>query len=143
MRRMILVPILIFLALAAIGGGITYWVYDSYTFYHTDDAQISAKIVNVSVPMAGTLSTLSVKQGDTVTQGQTLATLTGAPGVSATGTPTSPTSIDITSPISGTILQVPAVQGQIVSPGLQIVTETDLNTINVTAYVDENAINNV
>src|SRR5713226_9911783 len=123
MRRMILVPVLIFLALAAIGGGIAYWVYDSYTFYRTDDAQISAKIVNISVPMAGTLSTLSVKQGDTVTQGQTLATVTGASSVSATGTATSPTSIDITSPLSGTILQVPSVQGQIVSPGLQIRSE--------------------
>jgi multidrug resistance efflux pump len=143
MRRMILVPVLIFFALAAIGGGIAYWVYDSYTFYRTDDAQISAKIVNISVPMVGTLSSLSVKQGDTVTQGQTLATVTGASSVSATGTATSPTSIDITSPLSGTILQVPAVQGQIVSPGLQIATVTDLNSINVTAYVDETAINNV
>ncbi|HLZ80718.1 MAG TPA: HlyD family secretion protein, partial [Ktedonobacteraceae bacterium] len=69
MRRMILVPVLIFLALAAIGGGIAYWVYDSYTFYRTDDAQLTAKIINVSAPAAGTLSALNVKIGDTVTQG--------------------------------------------------------------------------
>jgi multidrug resistance efflux pump len=143
MRRMILVPVLIFLALAAIGGGIAYWIYDSYTYYRTDDAQISGKIVNVSTPAGGTLTTLSVKQGDTVTLGQTLATITPASTAGANGTAATPTPINISSPMNGTILQVPAVQGQIVSPGLQIAMVTDLNSLNVTAYVDENAINNV
>jgi multidrug resistance efflux pump len=143
MRRMILVPLLIFLALAAIGGGIAYWIYDSYTYYRTDDAQISGKIVNVSTPAGGTLTTLSVKQGDTVTLGQALATITPAATAGANGTATTPTPININSPMNGTILQVPAVQGQIVSPGLQIAMVTDLNSLNVTAYVDENAINNV
>ena len=146
MRRMILIPLLVFIALAAIAGGISYWVYDSYMYYRTDDAQLSGKIVNVSAPMAGTLSALTVKQGDTVTSGQTIGTITGAPAAGTSGTTTtsaSPTSFALTSPLSGTILQVPAVQGQAVAPGLTVVTVTDLNTLNVTAYVDENAISNV
>ncbi len=49
MRRLILVPLLIFIALAAILGGVLYWVYNNYTFYTTDDAQLSGKIVSVSV----------------------------------------------------------------------------------------------
>ncbi|TMC23791.1 MAG: HlyD family secretion protein, partial [Chloroflexi bacterium] len=47
MRRLILVPVLIFLALAAIGAGIAYWIYDNYTFYRTDDAQLTSQIINV------------------------------------------------------------------------------------------------
>src|SRR5881409_1149047 len=135
MRRMIFVPLLITLALLAIAGGIGYWVYDSYMYYRTDDAQLSGKIVNVSAPITGTLSTLTVKQGDTVTSGQTIGTVTGASTAAATGTTstsTSPSSLNLTSPISGTILQVSAVQGQVLAPGLSIVTVTDLSTLNVT-----------
>src|SRR5205085_1526054 len=37
----------------------------------------------------------------------------------------------------------PAVAGQAVAPGLAIAQITDLTALTVTAYVDENAINNV
>ncbi|TMD80893.1 MAG: HlyD family efflux transporter periplasmic adaptor subunit, partial [Chloroflexi bacterium] len=132
-----------FLALAAIGAGIAYWIYDNYTFYRTDDAQLTSQIINVSAPAAGTLTTLDVKLGDTVTAGQTIGTITGAPTASASGKTGSSTSVDITSPMNGTIIQVPTVQGQGVAPGLPIATVTNLNTITVTAYVDESAINNI
>ncbi len=143
MRRLILVPLLIFIALAAILGGIGYWVYNNYMYYTTDDAQLTGKIVSVSAPITGTLSSLNVKLGDTVSQGQTLGTVTGVPSASTNSAKSTPASVDITSPISGTVLQVAAVQGQGVAPGLAVVQVTDLNSINVTAYVDENAISNV
>lgn len=143
MRRMILVPVLIFLALAAIGGGILYWVYDNYTYYRTDDAQLTSQIINVSAPAAGTLTTLNVKLGDAVTAGQTIGTITGAPTASASSTSSGAASINITSPMNGTIIQVPTVQGQGVAPGLPIATVTNLNAITVTAYIDESAINNI
>lgn len=138
MRRIIFVPVLIFLALAAIGGGIGYWIYNNYIYYSTDDAQVTGQIVSVSAPAAGQLATLSVKQGDAVTQDQTIGTIT-APGTGAN----SPSTVNLTSPINGTILQTTAVQGQNVVPGLSVVQLTDLNAVNVTAYVDEGAIDNV
>lgn len=143
MRRLILVPVLIFVALIAIIGGVGYWVYNSYMFYQTDDAQVNGAIVNISAPMTGTLSTLTVKQGDIVTAGQAIGTITGVPVTSATGTQGNPTPLDLTSPISGTILQVAAVQGQGVAPGLTILQVTNLNSLNIVAYVDENALNNI
>src|SRR5260221_1409911 len=139
MRRIILVPLLIFLALAAIGGAIAYWIYDNYNYYRTDDAQISGQILNVSAPVAGTLTSLSVKLHDKVTAGQTIGSITPAGGATARGA----ASLDLTSPMDGTILQVPAVQGQNVAPGLTLVVLTDPSTVTVTAYIDENAINNV
>jgi multidrug resistance efflux pump len=146
MRRMILVPLLIFLALAAIGGAIAFWIYDSYNYYRTDDAQVSGKIVSVNSPTAGTLTSLSVKPGEQVTAGQTIGSITPAPSITTPvsgGTSGAPISLNLTSPIDGTILQVPAVQGQNVAPGLALVQVTDLNSVKVIAYVDENAINNV
>ncbi|GAC1356192.1 MAG: HlyD family efflux transporter periplasmic adaptor subunit [Ktedonobacteraceae bacterium] len=139
MRRAILIPVLVVLAILAIAGGIGYYIYNSYTFYSTDDAQVNGQIVNISAPGNGQLATLTVKQGDKVTAGQTIGsvTLTGA-GANAAGS-----TQDLTSPIAGTIVQVPAVQGQGVAAGLTVAQVTDLNNVNVIAYVDENTINNV
>ncbi len=143
MRRMILVPILIFVALAAIGGSIAYWIYDNYNYYRTDDAQVNGKILNVTAPAAGTLTSLDVKLGDPVTAGQTIGTITLLPTQSASSAPGSPPSISLTSPMNGTVLQVPVVPNQQVAPGLPLVQLTDLSSLKVIAYVDENAISNV
>ncbi len=139
MRRVIFIPLLIFLALAAIGGSIAYWIYNNYTYYSTDDAQVTGQLVNISAPAAGTLTGLDVKQGDSVTAGETIGTVTTAP----TSATTSPQSINLTSPMNGTVLQLLAVPNQQVAPGVQIVTLTDLSALTITAYVDENSINNV
>lgn len=146
MRRTIFVPLLIFVALAAIGGAVAYWIYDSYNFYRTDDAQVAGNIVSVSAPVAGTLTSLDVKSGAQVTAGQTIGvitpvSITSTPG--ASGTSGSPTSFNLTSPINGTILPVATVQGQNVSPGLTIAQVTNTNALAVIAYVDENSISNV
>jgi multidrug resistance efflux pump len=133
MRRTIFVPLLITVALLAIVGGIGYWIFNSYYYYSTDDAQVNGPIVTVTAPIAGTLSSLSVKQGEQVTRGQALGTITPLTG----------TAVTLTSPIAGTIVQTPAVQGQAVVPGLAVAQVTDLNHLNVIAYVDENALTNV
>lgn len=142
MRRL-LIPLLVIIAVLAIGGGIFYAVYNNYTYYNTDDAQITGPIVNVSAPAAGTLTNLSIKQGDTVTANEIIGTITLPPSASANGTAGTPATINLTSPMNGTILQVPAVQGQNVAPGLAIAEVTNLSAMTVTAYVDENSINNV
>jgi multidrug resistance efflux pump len=148
MRRTIFVPLLIFVALAAIGGAVAYWIYDSYNYYRTDDAQVSGKTVSVSAPVAGTLTSLTVKLGDQVTAGQTIGAITPVsttttPGPGTGGTLGSPTPINLTSPIDGTILQVATVQGQNVTPGLAVLQVTNTNQLGVIAYVDENSISNV
>src|SRR5437764_14274300 len=106
-RRMILVPLLTILAVLAIAGGIGYWIYDSYTYYRTDDALVTGKIVSVFAPATGQLTSLSIKEGDKVIAGQTIGTITAASGGSAGGTPSS---LDRTSPMNGTIVQLHAVQ---------------------------------
>lgn len=139
MRRMILVPLLIVVIVLAVAGGIGYYIYNNYLYYSTDDVQLTSPIVSVSAPVTGQLTTLSVKQGDKVTQGQTIGTITPATATGATAT----TTVNLTSPIDGTVVQVPAVQNQMVSPGLALVQVTNLSNLTVTAYVDEGQINNV
>src|SRR5437660_6552762 len=145
MFRRIMVTVLVVVALFAIAGGVGYWFYDGYTYYRTDDAQVTGKIINISAPAAGTLTSLNIAVGETVNAGQTIGTIT-LPTTSTVATSShaaAPTTVNLTSPMDGTIVQVPAVQGQAVAPGLQLVSVTDLNTLNVVAYIDENSLNNI
>lgn len=139
MRRLILIPFLIVIAVFAIGGGIFYAIYNNYMYYGTDDAQVNGNIVNVSAPTAGVLSSLSVKLGDAVTAGEAIGAITPATA-STTG---APTTVNVTSPINGSVVEIAAVSGQGVAAGLPIIEVTDLSQINVVAYVDEGAINNI
>ena len=152
MRRLIFVPLLICLALLAIASGIAYWVYNNYTYYSTDDAQVSGQTVSVSAPATGTLSSLTVQPGATVSVGEQIGIITlpasqsgqtGQSGKTTTGATPAPTTVDVVSPMNGTVLQVPAVQNQLVATGSPIASVTDLGALTVTAYVNENAISNV
>src|SRR5258708_16639224 len=139
MFRRILIPVLVFIALLAIAGGAGYWVYNGYEYYQTDDAQVSGQVLNVSAPAAGTLQPVTALVGEQVNAGDVLGTITL---LSASGAKSAVT-MNITSPINGTLVQVPAVQGQSVAPGLQLATLTNLDTLSITAYIDESVINNV
>src|SRR5260370_5154503 len=145
MRRLILVPFLIFLAWPAIGGAVAYWIYNNYNYYGTDDAQVTGPTVSISAPAAGTLTSLTIKPGQTVTADEQIGTITLPPGQAATSAiaRAAPATINLVSPMNGTVLLVPAVPNQIVAPGLQIASVTDLNSVAITAYIDENAINNI
>lgn len=143
MRRLIFVPLLIVVAFAAIAGGVAYLIYNNYMYYGTDDAQVNGQIVNVSAPTSGILTNLSVKQGDNVTSGQTLGSVTPAVTTESNSSQGSPSAINISSPMNGRVLQVSVVQGQGVAPGLTLITLTDLSSVNVIAYVDENAVSNI
>lgn len=137
MRRLILVPVLVFVALLAIAGAAGYWIYNSYYFYSTDDAQVNGQIVNISIPQAGQLTSLTVKQGDKVQAGQVIGQVAT---VSQTG---QKVNVNITSPIDGTIIQTSGVQGQLVGAGIGLAQVVDLSKLNIIAYVDEGQLNNI
>ncbi len=143
MRRIILVPVLIVLALFAIAGGIAYLLYNNYTYYSTDDAQLTGNVISVNALASGQLTALDVTLGQNVTVGQAIASITPAATLSATGVPVKAKPIDITSPINGKVIQTSAVNGQTVSAGLPLIEVADLNSITVTAYVNEGSINNI
>jgi multidrug resistance efflux pump len=136
MRRMILISLLITVVVLAIVGGGAYWFYNSYSFYNTDDASVSGPLVNISSPQAGQLTTFTPRLGDTVAANQVVGTVT-------TVVNGAKTVVDITTPIAGTVVQDAAIPGEVVTPGLSLIQIANLNQLNVTAYVDESAINNI
>ena len=142
MFRRVLTTVLTFIVLLAIAGGVAYWVYEGYTFYNTDDAQVTGQVLNVNAPAAGQLTALDVAVGQTVTANEVIGTIT-VPPTGATTTHSAPVTVNVTSPIDGTIVQAPAIQGQMVAPGVPVVAVTNLNALTITAYVDEGSINNI
>jgi multidrug resistance efflux pump len=143
MRRIILIPVLIVLALFAIAGGVGYLIYNNYMYYSTDDAQVTGNVISINALATGELTTLNVALGDSVTLGQTIATITPLATTSATGVVIKAKTIDITSPIAGKVIQTSAVTGQTVSPGLPLVQLVDPNSLTITAYISEGSINNI
>jgi multidrug resistance efflux pump len=138
MRRLVFVPVLIVLAILAFGGGIAYYLYQSYLYYHTDDAQVSGTIVSISAPAAGQLTNWNVSVGSRVKANDVIGTITEK------STTTGITTVNVTSPIDGTIVQNLAVTGQLVNPTVtQLASVVNLSTLTVMVYVDEGAISNV
>jgi multidrug efflux pump subunit AcrA (membrane-fusion protein) len=90
---------------------------------------------NVPAPVTGTLTTLSVRPGDAVAAGDTVATVTVSPFASPTPTSTfnqgstpsptpsvSPITENVTSPIAGTVGKLTAAKGQVVVSGQTLLT---------------------
>jgi multidrug resistance efflux pump len=134
-NRSVLIPTLIILAVivaAAVGG---YLIYNSYNFYYTDDAQVTGNIVPVVPQISGTLTKLNVQEGDYVNANQIIG-MVEPMGFTSFAAP-------LRAPETGVIVNVPGVTGQQVTTATTVAEETDLNSVKVTAYVDESAIKNI
>lgn len=135
MRRTVLVPIAIIVAILIIVGVGSYLIYNNYYFYSTDDALVTGNIVNITPLTSGTLTDLTVQVGDFVSAKQIIGTVKGNtfPFIET----------HLTAPFTGVIVQVPGSVGETVSPGVAVAQETDLNGVKVTAYVDESQLKNI
>jgi multidrug resistance efflux pump len=135
MRRSVLIPVGIVLAVILIIGVGGYLLYNNYYYYSTDDAQVTGNIVNVVAPTSGTLVGLDVQVGDFVSNGQIIGTVKSDTNVYIEE--------HIKAPFDGVIVQVPGVLGQTITSQGTVAQESNLSTVKITAYVDESAINNV
>jgi multidrug resistance efflux pump len=153
MKRIMISVIVLVCLLAAAGGGVYYWNQNSL-YITTDNAQVKADIVAISVPATGKLDQWSVKMGDTIqknailgkeqaTSSEQAAALTSAAKEGASGKPPQTLVYDITSPISGVILKTNVVPGEVVTPGQSIAMVADLSKAYVLAYIDEDQIRDV
>lgn len=135
MRRSVLIPVVVILAITIAMGVGGYLLYNSYNFYSTDDAQVTGNIVNVVPQVSGTLTDLTVQEGDYVTANQIIGTVTPMGFQSFTDR--------LRAPETGVIVQVPGVVGQQVTTASTVAQITDLQSVKVTAYVDETAVKNI
>ncbi len=76
-RKLVIGAIVVIAVIAALIWGVNYYHF-SKTHVGTDDAYITGNLVNVSPIISGTLSKLTVEEGNTVKKGQLIARLEGS-----------------------------------------------------------------
>ena len=138
-RRVILISVLIVvLGLVAVLG-YRYWYQPTYDFVNIDDATVSGSLVRVVAPAAGQISDVFFDVGTSVKQNDALATVkvvSAAPSIS-TAPSVSRVLARVSSPINGTVASRSVNVGDTVVPGQAVATIVNLNSLWVTANVEE------
>jgi multidrug resistance efflux pump len=138
-RRVILISVLIVVLGILAVLGYRYWYQPTYDFVNVDDATVSGSLVRVVAPAAGQISDVFFDVGTSVKQNDALATVkvvSAAPSV-ATAPSVSRVLARVSSPINGTVASRSVNVGDTVVPGQAVATIVNLNSLWVTANVEE------
>jgi multidrug resistance efflux pump len=148
----------IYIAIAAIplliGTALAGWdIWRESTLYvKTKDAQVSAPVVNAQANVAGRLGQYLVDVGDVVSQGDVVASLNAssapapaaaAGGIAAQVVVPSRFTVNVRAPVSGTVISKAALSGASVTAGQTLLTIGDLDSISITANIDESRVAHV
>jgi multidrug resistance efflux pump len=135
--------IFIIVAVVVVGGIVTGLLlgYDSYKYYNTDNAYISAPLIPVVAYTSSQIVSLDVSYGSYLERGQKIATV-GLPRPSnpadMLGTRDIPMGrANIESPVDGYVAAIWQYPGAVVAPGSPIVTIYDVSNTWVVANVTE------
>lgn len=153
LKRIVLINLALFLVLFAIAIGVADYLYQRSHFIATDNAHVTAHLVDIYAPETAVLSVWTARTGDQIHTGNVLGdirTSARTPDVGSTTRTGKRSQVTtkvvqqaITAPISGTILMAAATSGQVVSQGQQLAVIGDLSREYIVAYVDDKAIRNI
>ena len=137
MRRAILLPLLITIAVVGVASGLGIWVFSNYTFYSTNDAIVESKVTSIDAPQVASVTSISVKKDDPVTAGQEVAQIQMQGGGAGQA-------LMLKTPVSGTVLMT-ASQGSLVTAGYPIVLVTQtadasVGEASIVAFVEEGIV---
>ncbi|KJS16469.1 MAG: hemolysin D [Peptococcaceae bacterium BRH_c4b] len=115
-----------------------YWYMSSH-YVQTDDARVDATIVKVSPQISGKITEMYVAEGDSIKEGDTIARqvdFTLAKGAN----------LDmavIKTPVSGTVVKKIGNVGEVGVPGQPLAMVADLNSVYLSANIEETELNKV
>ncbi len=112
-----------------------YW-YMNMHYVKTDDARIDATIINVSPQISGKIAEMYVAEGDSVKEGDTIARQVDFSLPQGTNLDMAV----IKSPISGTIVKKIGNVGEVGVPGQPVAKVADLNSVYLSANVEETSL---
>ena len=139
--RLILMQLLVIAGLGVIGAVGWYYWHLNYTYVITQDASITAPSIPMVAMASGSLTSISVKPGETVASGQVIGQETMP--VTRKGAGATTTTVNLTAPVAGVIATVDALPGAPLAAGTPILTEVQLGRITVVANVPETRIRNI
>lgn len=148
-RLKVILIAFIILVLVAGGGTGYYFLYQDSHFFTTQNAQLTADLVNITPEVTGKVTNWDVKEGDKVKSGQILghqdiSALVTSSAINTQALNSMADSIaakaDIKSPIDGKVIKTNVVKGQVISPGMEVATIADIDNIYIKANIEETAI---
>ncbi len=139
---------IIALVIVCIGIGVgVYFGYQSIEYISTDNARITAPLINIAPQAACQIITLNADLGNYVRQGQSVAEV-GQPRAfdpsNRQGTKSEPIgNVAIEAPVSGYVAAVWTYPGAVISAGQSIMTIYDSSNVWVSANIDETKISHI
>lgn len=137
-------------AIVVIAAGVgSFMLYTASFFFTTNNASISADLINVMPLVSGTVSSWDVKAGDVVKQGQVLGrqdvyNLMSSSKVDQNALENASDTVlskaEIKSPMDGTIVQSNVIKGMTVAPGNTVAIVADTANLYVKANIEETDI---
>jgi multidrug resistance efflux pump len=134
-------------AIGLIAGG--YFLYESFTYFKTDNASVSGDTVKVMPLVSGTIESWNVQEGDDVKQGQVLgkqdvSTLLKSSAVNQSDLENSAGNIlsnaEIKAPIDGKIVQSNVIKGSTAAAGATVAVIADTTNLYIKANIEETNI---
>jgi multidrug resistance efflux pump len=114
--------------------------FQSFYYVSTDNSFIEGSYVQIGSPSASQVTSVDVRPGELVDQGQTVATLKLVGG---SATSTGPLNYHAKAPRAGVVVSVPAREGQLLTAGQAVVVLTDPESLWVVANLDEPSLKGV
>lgn len=134
MKKLIMINIVTIIVLI-IGGIVGFYFYNqSVNYIKTDNAQVDGDQIKIASPVSGKMSSLDVREGDTLKKGDTVAKVQGASQGEA------PQTMTITMPKAGTIAKLDGQEDGIAQAGQPIAYAYDLDDLYITANIDETEV---
>lgn len=146
-KKIMILVILVLLVMGVGTGG--YFYYESTNYFKTNNASVSANMVNVMPLVSGTMASWEVKEGDDVKQGQILGkqdlySMVNSSKVDQTALENSAESVlskaEIKAPIDGKIVKSNVIKGVTVAPGNTVAVVADTSDLFIKANVEETDI---
>lgn len=146
-KKIILSVVLaIVLILAGTGG---YVLYESVNYFTTNNASVSANLINIMPLVSGTITSWDVKEGDEVKKGQVLGrqdvySMVSSSRIDQTTLENASDSIlsksEIKAPIEGKIVSSNVIKGMAVAPGNTVAIVADTANLFIKANIEETDI---
>lgn len=122
-----------------VGGGVGYYYwYQGANYIATEDARLTGDIYRVMPKIAGKITQLNIKEGDTVIADQMVGQLD-----SSNLATNMLDSAVLRAPISGKVIKVQAKVGEVASPGQALAMIVDKNSLYVGANIEETKLSKV
>jgi len=137
MKKKALLYIVLAAMICTLAGVSCYYWYKNSHYVDTEDARVDGTIVKVSPQVSGKILEMNIAEGDTVREGQIIARqveFTSTPSVNAGA---NPELFIIKSPISGTVIKKIGNVGEVGVPGQPVAMVADLNSLYITANIEE------